>query len=57
MAKPVLVYLGSLAFAALLGCSGSGGDGTSDSVVPQNKDEALGKLSANHKQNFENWKQ
>jgi hypothetical protein len=57
MAKPVIVYLGSLAFAALLGCSGSGGDGTSDSVVPQNKDEALAKLSATHKQNFENWKQ
>lgn len=43
--------------ATLVACSGSGGGGNNGGGNPQNKDEAISKLSPTHKQNFESWQQ
>lgn len=57
MSKPVCVFICWSAVAALAGCSGSGSAGNTGLSSPQNKEEAIARLSTSHKQNFENWKQ
>jgi hypothetical protein len=65
--RPLNSIVGALFLSALLGCSGSGsggggggennGGGNGGGNGPQNKEEALGKLTPVHKQSFERWQQ
>lgn len=59
MRKPLFSIVGALFLFALVSCSGSGGGGNNNGGVngPQNREEALAKLTPVHKQSFESWQQ